>query len=437
MLRNCVTIPHLAIMKITKLTQATAKKLLISFITLIFAASLTIFFASAGSTAAPSIDSPDSPVDAEKATITGTTEPDAKVIATGGPYQIAPIYADSSGDFEVTVALAQETTNIFFVYAQDGDNDISDSIQVTIIESAAQAQAYEEATGEDRTAPDAPEISPTEITTDELTYTIEGSGETGATVLVNNSSSSESTDNSGDFSVEVNLTGNGDEDKFSVTLMDDSNNLSPATKVYITSSTENDTTADDDNGEDNASGNSSDNGTGFGDLSGHWAENYIQTLYDLGAVSGYNESEFGPDNEVTRAQILKIALIAFGTNIAAQYDIDFNDVDSNAWYKEFISTAYEEGIVQGYDDGTFRPDDPVTRAEAIKIILKAASLTEYGEATTNFNDVSSGDWFSPYTAYSKELGFIGGYDDGSFRGNQSITRAEVCKIIVMVLEYLE
>jgi len=50
---------------------------------------------------------------------------------------------------------------------------------------------------------------------------------------------------------------------------------------------------------------------------------------------------------------------------------------------------------------------------------------------------SSGDWFSPYTAYSKELGFIGGYDDGSFRGNQSITRAEVCKIIVMVLEYLE
>ncbi|MBT7483556.1 hypothetical protein HN680_02195, partial [Candidatus Peregrinibacteria bacterium] len=77
----------------------------------------------------PTLDDIVSPIDATKAVISGTTEADYKVVVTGGTSQISPVYADSSGYFEITVALIQESTNTFSIKVQDGDGNSSDTLQ--------------------------------------------------------------------------------------------------------------------------------------------------------------------------------------------------------------------------------------------------------------------------------------------------------------------
>ena len=107
------------------------------------------------------------------------------------------------------------------------------------------------------------------------------------------------------------------------------------------------------------------------------------------------------------------------------------------WFTIYVDSAINLGIASGYSDNTFKPNASVTRAEALKIMLTAAELNGQGTSNANFTDVTPADWFKIYTAYAKEIGLIDGYDDGTFRGNQSITRAEACKIIVKLMDYLE
>ena len=106
------------------------------------------------------VDSPDldeivSPIDATKAVISGTTGADYKVVVTGGSYQISPVYADSSGYFEVTVALIQESTNTFSIKVEDTDGNSSDLTQIIIIEGEEEAAAAEISGGGAHTAPGA------------------------------------------------------------------------------------------------------------------------------------------------------------------------------------------------------------------------------------------------------------------------------------------
>lgn len=172
----------------------------------------------------------------------------------------------------------------------------------------------------------------------------------------------------------------------------------------------------------------------FTDIEDHWAEDYINELYDRDAVSGYSDGRFGPDDPVTRAQIVKIALLAFDHELETDFVNIFSDIPTSEWYTNYVLSAAFLDIVSGYDDDTFRPNNNVTRAEAVKIILVAGGITEFSSKTPNFSDVNiSSDWFAKYTAYAKSSGLVGGYSDGTFRGNQSITRAEVCKIVVELL----
>lgn len=116
----------------------------------------------------------------------------------------------------------------------------------------------------------------------------------------------------------------------------------------------------------------------------------------------------------------------------------FSDVYGSDWFDDYVLEAETEGIVSGYADGSFKPNNEVTRAEALKTILTASGVSEYESVVPNFNDVNTiEDWFAKYTAYAKDSGLVSGYEDGSFRGNQGITRAEVCKIVVELMESLE
>ncbi len=390
------------------------KQFLFAFLLLTVSSSLPVLLALAENSPTPEVDEPLSPVDADKAVITGTTEPGASVQVTGGVYDIGVVTADEDGNFSVMVALVQETENHFSVVVTLPGSEPSEAVNVIIVEGEEEAQDYEASSGQDRTAPEAPEIEDTEVETSEFTYTIEGTGEAGASVLVNDETSGEAVDSDGNFAVEVTLSG-GLQESFSISLQDKAGNVSKGVKVYVLSS--------------------SDSKIPLTDIESHWAKDYINTLYYDDIVSGYGDGRFGPDDKLTRAQIVKIALLAFDHTEENNGENPFTDLTLSDWYFNYVLAAAEQEIVTGYNDKTFRPNAEVTRAEALKIVLTAGGLTQFPSVIPNFTDVDTvADWFAKYTAYAKTSGLISGYEDGTFRGNQGITRAEVCKIVVELMD---
>lgn len=174
----------------------------------------------------------------------------------------------------------------------------------------------------------------------------------------------------------------------------------------------------------------------FPDTDGHWATDYIDELVSQNVVSGYDNGNFGPDDSLTRGQMAKIAVLAFSIELDSTYDAGFADVDSSAWYAEYVNTAAKNGVVGGYTDadgvstGYFGPDDTVNRAQAAKILVNAASLTTDTSGAPHFDDVASGDWYYDYveTAYNNTV--VDGYSDGNYGPADAVTRGQIAKMTV-------
>lgn len=120
---------------------------------------------------------------------------------------------------------------------------------------------------------------------------------------------------------------------------------------------------------------------------------------------------------------------------------DFSDVADNNAYFEAITTLVEDGIINGYEDGTFKPDNTITRAEFSKLLATASapSGTLFNATTTQFSDVadstSSSAWAIPYIAYAVGVKAVNGYEDGTFRPTNTVTYGEAVKMIVCTLGY--
>lgn len=106
----------------------------------------------------------------------------------------------------------------------------------------------------------------------------------------------------------------------------------------------------------------------------------------------------------------------------------FTDMGSAVWAEESVYALVKMGIIAGYTDGTFRPNNSITRAEFAKIIVMASGQYD-ANATAEFTDVKSKDWYYSYVASAKNLGLVNGRDDGSFDPNAKITRADICTIV--------
>lgn len=193
------------------------------------------------------------------------------------------------------------------------------------------------------------------------------------------------------------------------------------------------------------------------DLEDHWAKPFVTPLQQTKIeedgpriVSGYQTPEgavFRPDREISRYELLKIALLGSCVAPDATADDDafsFSDVRREARPREtedmtlkrrIVYAAYEMGIVDGYSDGTFRPDAPVNRAEALKILFEASKLEPFDDTdySGTFSDVYKNDWFEKYIHNALSYAFIEGYDDGTFKPEQSITRAEASKIVLYMM----
>ena len=107
----------------------------------------------------------------------------------------------------------------------------------------------------------------------------------------------------------------------------------------------------------------------------------------------------------------------------------FKDVKETDWFFQYVVNLKKWGIIDGYPDGTFRPDTPVIRKHAAKMIANATGSSASGESV-NFTDFTSQDEMAPYVAALIKVGAIKGYPDGSFRPDQNIERGHVCKIVL-------
>ena len=108
----------------------------------------------------------------------------------------------------------------------------------------------------------------------------------------------------------------------------------------------------------------------------------------------------------------------------------YTDVPYESWFNNAISTLSNMGIVSGYPDGSFRPDAPITRAELTKIAVGFFQYADqYFTYLGNFSDVAGNEWYASFLAAASALGLIEGYPDGSFRPDAAITRAETCTVV--------
>ena len=150
-------------------------------------------------------------------------------------------------------------------------------------------------------------------------------------------------------------------------------------------------------------------------------------------IKGYPDGTVGPDRNITRAEISTI-FFRLLTDRAARKNLStensFSDVDEDAWYNTAVSTMAAMGIVSGYEDGSFRPDAPITRAELA--VMAARFDRDAGAPVSSFDDVV-GHWAQSDIAKAAQNGWVKGYEDGSFKPDAPITRAEAITLINRVL----
>ncbi len=158
----------------------------------------------------------------------------------------------------------------------------------------------------------------------------------------------------------------------------------------------------------------------------------IQYLKDHGIVSG-NNGFFFPNNNISRVELLKMVFGAAKVPLSTTTTAYFSDVDPTAWYVPYVNTAKERGIVNGYSNGTFCPNNPVTRAEGMKIMMGTMGKQVVDTPIPLFDDVRSTDWFTPYADYAKQNNLFQ-FASMSFLPDQPLTRGEVASAIATMMQ---
>jgi hypothetical protein len=164
-----------------------------------------------------------------------------------------------------------------------------------------------------------------------------------------------------------------------------------------------------------------------------WGRNSIAYLLNRSVTSGYPDGTFRPNNQITRAEIAVFVVMGMNYTLYNGTAVNFSDVHVSDWFYPYVMTAYVNGIVGGYGDGTFKPNQPVTRAEISAMVAEAANLT-YNGSGTNFSDVPGTFWGYPYIMAVKQYGIVSGYPDGTFQPNNQATRAEASAMVSSMMQ---
>lgn len=192
------------------------------------------------------------------------------------------------------------------------------------------------------------------------------------------------------------------------------------------------------------------------DIEGHWSEGFAEVLSQMKSgengpriIKGYwteDGAMFKPDRQISRFELLKIALLSSCIEPVenSEGSLEFTDVrrasrphetEDEKAKRNIIYTAFDRGIIDGYKDGSFKPDDPVNRAEALKILINTARLEPFDtlDYSGKFSDVNDTEWFTEFLHTALSFEFISGYEDATFRPGNFITRAEAAKVVMLIM----
>lgn len=156
-----------------------------------------------------------------------------------------------------------------------------------------------------------------------------------------------------------------------------------------------------------------------------WAEDSIQYLSNRGTVAGYGGGRFNPDGAVTRAQAVAFMARELYPQGIPEADAEaaiYSDVSPSHFFYREIAAAASKGLASGFPDGSFRPDAPITRAETAAFLARAYALVA-GNQDMRLSDVAT-SWAADPIRIMSSNGLIGGYADGTYRPDRTVTRAE-------------
>ncbi len=169
----------------------------------------------------------------------------------------------------------------------------------------------------------------------------------------------------------------------------------------------------------------------FVDTESHWAKKEIEDFTSKGLIKGYTDNTFKPENYITRAEFINIinSVYKFNNNNARR---SFSDVSTDSWYYNDICAAVNAGYIDGYEDGTFRPNQVITREEAAKIVVKMTGVK--GDGNLDINDANEvSDWAKEYVDAAFDNGVLVGYGDNIFGPKSNMKRAEAVVMLSRVL----
>ncbi|MGB9553860.1 MAG: S-layer homology domain-containing protein, partial [bacterium] len=251
---------------------------------------------------------------------------------------------------------------------------------------------------------------------------IEGRTEAGATVSINGNPVT--VEDNGYFSLDVSL--NAGLNTFQVVAQDSSGNSSNLTlKITLVGGTSTPTPSPTSSPSAGTGTATSVLGT-FPDLQGHWAQAVISKLLEKGIVSGYPDGTFKPDQPITRAEFSTILCRVLGIS-PSEAGSNFADLQGH-WAEKYIVPLVEKGLIKGYPDGTFAPDQPIKRCEVAAIMARALTLPPL-IGKPSFSDIDTTHWAFGLVEAIASKGLIKGYPEGTFRPENPTTRAEACAII--------
>ncbi|MBY9080661.1 S-layer homology domain-containing protein [Paenibacillus sp. HN-1] len=166
---------------------------------------------------------------------------------------------------------------------------------------------------------------------------------------------------------------------------------------------------------------------GPADYSGHWAQSDFQAWVQKGLIAGYGGGVYKPDQQITRGEWM--ALINRAFQFQSKSPVSFRDVAVGSKYEADIQKAVAAGYAGGHDDGTIRPEAPVSRQEAAVMLVRLFKLKEGSSSVLPSDAADLPSWSR--SAVQTLLGekYVNGYEDGSFKGSRSLTRAEALRMI--------
>lgn len=173
----------------------------------------------------------------------------------------------------------------------------------------------------------------------------------------------------------------------------------------------------------------------FPDVSkSHPEAEYIEKLQEIYAISGFEDNGFHPEVPITRAGVIKVAMQAsnhVAVVIDSDYRLSYKDLKTEDPITGYIEAAVKLGILSGDGTTNFRPDDPATRAEGLKIVLSAFDIKPPEVEKTSYSDINDDDWYKPYAEFAHRFNLI--RTNGTlFLPNNPLKRSELARIVAKI-----